>query len=190
MKVAVIGMGYVGLVTAISLAEVGNEIIAIEKNSIKLEKLKLGISPIYEPNIQQYLKKHKENIQFESNYEKLNEDVKVIFICVGTPENKDGTADTRSVYEAINEIIDNNVLAKDIIIVIKSTVPIGTNKDIEKLIKNKTNKNIKIVSNPEFLSQGTAIDDAINPQRIVLGTDSKEAIKILKLVYKKITEDM
>lgn len=88
-------------------------------------------------------------------------------------------------YEAINEIINNNVLAKDIIIVIKSTVPIGTNKDIEKLIKNKTNKNIKIVSNPEFLSQGTAIDDAINPQRIVLGTDSKEAIKILKLVYKK-----
>ena len=185
MKVAVIGMGYVGLVTAISLAEVGNEIIAIEKNSIKLEKLKLGISPIYEPNIQEYLKKHKENIKFESNYEKLNEEVKVIFICVGTPENKDGTADTRSVYEAINEIINNNVLAKDIIIVIKSTVPIGTNKDIEKLIKNKTNKNIKIVSNPEFLSQGTAIDDAINPQRIVLGTDSKEAIKILKLVYKK-----
>lgn len=88
-------------------------------------------------------------------------------------------------YEAINEIINNNVLAKDIIIVIKSTVPIGTNKDIEKLIKNKTNKNIKIVSNPEFLSQGTAIDDAINPQRIVLGTDSKETIKILKLVYKK-----
>lgn len=185
MKVAVIGMGYVGLVTAISLAEVGNEIIAIEKNSIKLEKLKLGISPIYEPNIRGYLKKHKENIQFESNYEKLNEEVKVIFICVGTPENKDGTADTRSVYEAINEIINNNVLAKDIVIVIKSTVPIGTNKDIEKLIKNKTNKNIKIVSNPEFLSQGTAIDDAINPQRIVLGTDSKEAIKILKLVYKK-----
>ena len=185
MKVAVIGMGYVGLVTAISLAEVGNEIIAIEKNSTKLEKLKLGISPIYEPNIQEYLKKYKENIQFESNYENLNEDVKVIFICVGTPENKDGTADTRSVYEAINEIINNNVLAKDIIIVIKSTVPIGTNKDIEKLIKNKINKNIKIVSNPEFLSQGTAIDDAINPQRIVLGTDSKEAIKILKLVYKK-----
>lgn len=107
MKVAVIGMGYVGLVTAISLAEVGNEIIAIEKNSIKLEKLKLGISPIYEPNIQEYLKKHKENIKFESNYEKLNEEVKVIFICVGTPENKDGTADTRSVYEAINEIINN-----------------------------------------------------------------------------------
>lgn len=185
MKVAVIGMGYVGLVTAISLAEVGNEIIAIEKNVTKLEKLKLGISPIYEPNIQEYLKKYKENIQFESNYEKLNEDVKVIFICVGTPENKDGTADTRSVYEAINEIINNNLLAKDIIIVIKSTVPIGTNKDIEKLIENKTNKNIKIVSNPEFLSQGTAIDDAIDPQRIVLGTDSKEAIKILKLVYKK-----
>ena len=185
MKVAVIGMGYVGLVTAISLAEVGNEIIAIEKNSTKLEKLKLGISPIYEPNIQEYLKKYKGNIQFESNYENLNEDVKVIFICVGTPENKDGTADTRSVYEAINEIINNNVLEKDIIIVIKSTVPIGTNKDIEKLINNKTNKNIKIVSNPEFLSQGTAIDDAINPQRIVLGTDSKEAIKILKLVYKK-----
>lgn len=185
MKVAVIGMGYVGLITAISLAEVGNEIIAIEKNSIKLEKLKSGISPIYEPNIQEYLKKHKENIQFESNYEKLNEEVKVIFICVGTPENKDGTADTRSVYEAINEIMNNNVLAKDIIIVIKSTVPIGTNKYIEKLIRNKTNKNIKIVSNPEFLSQGTAIYDAINPQRIVLGTDSKEAIKILKLVYKK-----
>lgn len=185
IKVAVIGMGYVGLVTAISLAEVGNEIIAIEKNSTKLEKLKLGISPIYEPNIQEYFKKYKENIQFESNCENLNEDVKVIFICVGTPENKDGTADTRSVYEAINEIINNNVLAKDIIIVIKSTVPIGTNKDIEKLIKNKTNKNIKIVSNPEFLSQGTAIDDAINPQRIVLGTDSKETIKILKLVYKK-----
>ena len=185
MKVAVIGMGYVGLVTAIGLAEVGNEIIAVEKNSIKLEKLNSGISPIYEPKIQEYLKKHKGNIQFESNYEKLNEEVKVIFICVGTPENKDGTADTKSVYEAIYEIINNNILAKDIIIVIKSTVPIGTNKDIEKLIKNKTSKNIKIVSNPEFLSQGTAIDDAINPQRIVLGTDSEEAIKILKLVYKK-----
>ena len=187
MKVAVVGMGYVGLVTAISLAEVGNKIIAIEKDSIKLEKLKVGISPIYEPSLQEYLKKHKENIQFESNYEKLNEDIKVIFICVGTPENKDGTANTGSVYEVINEIINNNELEKDLIIVIKSTVPIGTNKDIEKLIKNK---NIKIVSNPEFLSQGTAIEDALNPQRIVLGTDSKEAIKTLKLVYKKITENM
>ena len=187
MKIAVIGMGYVGLVTAISLAEAGNEIIAIEKNAIKLEKLKSGISPIYEPNIQQYLKKHKNNIQYISNYKRLTEEVKVIFICVGTPENKDGTADTRNVYEAISEIINNNNLAKDIIIVIKSTVPIGTNKNIQKLIKNKTktNRNIKIVSNPEFLSQGTAIEDAINPQRIVLGTDSKEAIKILKLVYKK-----
>lgn len=187
MKIAVIGMGYVGLVTAISLAEAGNEIIAIEKNAIKLEKLKSGISPIYEPNIQQYLKKHKNNIQYVSNYKRLTQEVKVIFICVGTPENKDGTADTRNVYEAISEIINNNNLAKDIIIVIKSTVPIGTNKNIQKLIKNKTktNRNIKIVSNPEFLSQGTAIEDAINPQRIVLGTDSKEAIKILKLVYKK-----
>lgn len=187
MKIVVIGMGYVGLVTAISLAEAGNEIIAVEKNSVKLKKLKAGISPIYEPNIQEYLEKHKNNIHFVSNYKKIDEEVKAIFICVGTPENKDGTADTRYVYEAINEVINNNILANDIIIVIKSTVPIGTNINVEKLIKDKikNNRKIKIVSNPEFLSQGTAVYDAINPQRIVLGTNSKEAIEILKLAYKK-----
>lgn len=183
MSIAVIGMGYVGLVTLISLAEAGNKVIGIEKDEGKLEKLKLGISPIYEPGIQQYMKKH--NFRFEKNYRDVSDEVDVIFICVGTPQNSDGSVNLNSLYESINEIIDT--IKKDTIVVIKSTVPVGTNKKIKNKLREALNTkvNVEVVSNPEFLSQGTAIYDALNPQRIVLGVESKQAINVMKSIYNK-----
>lgn len=185
MNIAVIGMGYVGLSTAISLAEAKNNIIAIEKDKEKLKKLKNGISPIYEPNIQEYIEKYKDKIKFVSTFKKNWKEIESIFICVGTPENDDGSVNLKYLYEVIDEILNN--IEKSITIIVKSTVPVGTNRKINEMVKNKLKKDIKIeiVSIPEFLSQGSAIYDAINPQRIVVGINSKEAIITIKDIYKK-----
>lgn len=185
MKITVAGAGYVGLVTAVCLAEIGHSVICVDIQEERIKKLNEGYSPIFEPQLEELMLKNKDRLQYTTEGEKAYKEADVIFIGVGTPEKKDGSANLKYVYSVAKDIAES--IEKDTIIVIKSTVPIGTNGKIEKFIKNNLNRNvnIEVVSNPEFLAQGTAINDTLNAQRIVLGVESESAKKTMKLVYDK-----
>ncbi len=183
MKIVVAGTGYVGLVTAVCLSEIGHSITCVDVVEEKINMLKEGKSPIFEPGLEELMHKNKERLTFTLDSKTAYKDAEVIYVGVGTPEKKDGSANLKYVYEVAKEIAES--VAQDVIIVIKSTVPIGTNKKIEKYIKDHLKHDVKIevVSNPEFLSQGTAVKDTMHAQRIVLGVQSKHAEKIMKEVY-------
>ena len=183
MKIVVAGTGYVGLVTAVCLAEVGHTVTCVDVVEEKIKMLNEGKSPIYEPELEELIKKNKDRLSFTLDAKNAYKDTDVIFVGVGTPEKKDGSANLKYVYAVSKEIAEN--IEKDTIIVIKSTVPIGTNKKIEKYIKEHLKKDVKveIVSNREFLWQGTAVKDTLHAQRIVIGVTSKKAENIMKEVY-------
>ena len=184
MKIVVAGTGYVGLVTAVCLSEIGHTVTCVDVIEEKIKMLNEGKSPIYEPGLEELMLKNKKLLNYTLDSKSAYKDADVIFIGVGTPEKKDGSANLKYVYTVAKEIAES--IQKDCIIVVKSTVPIGTNKKVEKFIKdNLKNKELKveIVSNPEFLSQGTAVRDTLHAQRIVLGVPSKHAEKIMKEVY-------
>jgi UDPglucose 6-dehydrogenase len=186
MKIAVIGTGYVGLVTGVCLSEVGHEVICLDINESKIEDLKKGNSPIYEPGIEELILKNLDKglLSFSSQVEEGIRSTDVIYIAVGTPSNQDGTANLTFV-ENVASSIGKSVI-KDTIIVTKSTVPVGTNEWIKDIVNNnKTNEvDIKIVSNPEFLREGSAIYDAFNGDRIIIGSEDEEAIKTLEEINK------
>ena len=183
MKIVVAGTGYVGLVTAVCLSEVGHSVTCVDVNEEKIKILNEGKSPIYEPGLEELMLKNRDLLTFTLDSKNAYKNADVIFIGVGTPEKKDGSANLKYVYEVAKEIAQS--IEKDCIVVVKSTVPIGTNKKIEKYIKDnlKNNVKIEIVSNPEFLSQGTAVKDTLHAQRIVLGVQSKHAENVMKEVY-------
>lgn len=184
MKIVVAGTGYVGLVTAVCLAEIGHQIICVDVDENKIKTLNDGVSPIFEPDLEELMLKNKEKLTYTLDAKNAYKNAEVIFIGVGTPEKKDGSANLKYVYEVVREIAES--IENDCVVVVKSTVPIGTNERVEKIIKeNLKNKQVKveIVSNPEFLSQGTAVRDTLHAQRIVLGVPTKHAEKIMKQVY-------
>ena len=183
MKIVVAGTGYVGLVTAVCLSEVGHSVTCVDVNEEKIKILNEGKSPIYEPGLEELMLKNRELLTFTLDSKNAYKNADVIFIGVGTPEKKDGSANLKYVYEVAKEIAQS--IEKDCIVVVKSTVPIGTNKKIEKYINDNLVNNVKIeiVSNPEFLSQGTAVKDTLHAQRIVLGVQSKHAENVMKEVY-------
>ncbi len=183
MKIVVAGTGYVGLVTGVCLSEVGHSVTCVDVDESKIKILNEGKSPIFEPGLEELMKKNRERLKFTLDSKKAYEDADVIFVGVGTPEKKDGSANLKYVYEVAKEIAEN--VKKDVIVVIKSTVPIGTNKKIEKYLNSnlKNKVRIEVVSNPEFLSQGTAVRDTLHAQRIVIGVNSKFAEKVMKEVY-------
>ena len=185
MKLCMIGTGYVGLVSGVCFSDLGNEVICVDNNQIKINSLKQGKIPIYEPGLEELVLKNYKNksLKFSTN---LNESVKksdIIFICVGTPTKKNGqAADLKQIYNVTREI--GNSINKFKIIVTKSTVPVTTGDEIEKILKrkNKLNK-FSVVSNPEFLREGEAIRDFTFPDRVVVGSNDKKSNKILKLLY-------
>ena len=184
MKIVVAGTGYVGLVTAVCLSEIGHTVTCVDVDENKIKMLNEGKSPIFEPDLEELMFKNKEKLTYTLDSKNAYKNADVIFIGVGTPEKKDGSANLKYVFEVAKEIAES--IEQGCIIVVKSTVPIGTNKKVEKLIKdNLKNKEVKIeiVSNPEFLSQGTAVNDTLHAQRIVLGVPSKHAEKVMKEVY-------
>lgn len=183
MKIVVAGTGYVGLVTAVCLSEIGHTVTCVDVDKEKIEILKSGKSPIYEPGLEELMQKNAELLKYTLNAKNAYKDADVIFIGVGTPEKKDGSANLKYVYEVAKEIAQS--IEKNCVIVVKSTVPIGTNKKIEKFIKANLKNKVKvdIVSNPEFLSQGTAVRDTLYAQRIVIGVQNKNAENIMKQVY-------
>lgn len=186
MKVVITGTGYVGLVTGVCLAGKNHNVICIDIDKNKIEKMKKGKSPIYEPGLEGLMIKNYKNkrLDYSINYKEAYKDADIIMITVGTPEKIDGSANLNFVYEVAKQIAENVI--KDCIVLIKSTVPIGTNDEIEKYINKNLKKDIhiEVVSNPEFLSQGTAIKDTLYAPRIIIGTESENAKKVMKELYK------
>ncbi len=180
-----IGTGYVGLVSGVCFSDLGNTVYCVDKDVKKINLLNKGLVPIYEPGLEEILKKnHKQKrLIFTSDLNKAVQNSDIIFICVGTPTKKSSnSADLKYVFEVVNDL--KKLISKYKIIVTKSTVPVTTGDKIEKILNNlKRKKLIDVVSNPEFLKEGEAIRDFIYPDRVIIGTDSKKANKILKSLY-------
>ena len=183
MKVCVIGTGYVGLVAGTCLAEMGNDVICVDKDEKKLEQLKNGIVPIYEPGLEELIKVNvKENrLTFTNNLKTAVEKSLVCFIAVGTPQGEDGSADLKYVYQ-VAEDIGKSINGYKVIID-KSTVPVGTAEQVTKIIKSHTTEEFDVVSNPEFLKQGAAVDDFLKPDRVIIGSNSQRATEIMQELY-------
>jgi len=185
-KISIIGTGYVGLVTGVCLAEIGHEVVCIDNNKEKIEKLKRGISPIYELGIESLIKKNTQNgnLSFASNVKDGVLNCSVIFICVNTPTQKNGKTDLRYIKAVSKEVAKAMNGYK--VIVSKSTMPVGTSKKIKEIIEKLAPRNAQfdVVSNPEFLKEGTAIDDFLKPDRIVIGVESKKAKEAMIKIYK------
>lgn len=184
MRVAVIGTGYVGLVTGVVLAELGNDVICVDNDPRKIEMLKKGIPPIYEPGIEEMLKRTLEDGYFHvsDNIGDAVEKSEVVFIAVGTPPGPDGTPDLSAVRAVAKEI--GKALRKYTVIVNKSTVPVGSGDVVENILKEQgaPEELFDVVSNPEFLREGSAIYDTLNPDRIVIGAKRREAaVKLVEL---------
>jgi UDPglucose 6-dehydrogenase len=184
-KIAIIGTGYVGLVSGCCLAEAGNEVIAIDVDAVKLEKLKKGISPIFEPGLEELLQKNIKNgrIEFKDSLKNSLEGIDACFVAVGTPHDKKTNEPNLSfVFSALNEILEN--VSGDLLIVNKSTVPLGTAEKMKDVIESKNSEyKISLCSNPEFLSQGSAVKDFMEPHRILIGVEDKKSEEILRDVY-------
>ena len=186
MKIVVAGTGYVGLVTGACLAEVGHNVTCVDIDEKKIQRMKQGISPIYEPGLDQLLKKNNDNrkLDFTTDYKNAYKDADLVFIGVGTPEREDGSANLDYVFDVCKQISAN--IEKDCLVVVKSTVPVGTNDKVEAFLKEnlKNGVNVEVASNPEFLAQGTAVLDTLYAKRIVIGVESEKAENILKEIYK------
>ena len=185
MKLCMIGTGYVGLVSGVCFSDLGNTVYCVDKDINKINSLNKGLVPIYEPGLEEILKKNykQKRLFFTTDLKKAVFNSDVIFICVGTPTKKNSnSADLKYVFNVTREL--KKIIKKYKIIVTKSTVPVTTGDKIEKILKNLKNKKlIDVVSNPEFLREGEAIRDFIYPDRVIIGTDSKKANKILKSLY-------
>ena len=185
MKLCMIGTGYVGLVSGVCFADLGNEVICVDNNADKINLLKKGKIPIYEPGLSELVIKNFKNkrLNFSTNLKKSVSDSDIIFICVGTPSKKgSSTADLSQIYNVAKEI--SSSINKFKIVITKSTVPVTTGDEIEKILSRKNNKNkFSVVSNPEFLREGEAIRDFIYPDRVVIGTLDKKSSRILKNLY-------
>ncbi len=183
MRITVIGTGYVGLVVGACLADMGNDVICVDKDAQKLEKLKNGIIPIYEPGLDELVKSNvlEDRLTFSTNLDNAVKVSEVCFIAVGTPQGEDGSADLQYVYQVAKSIAESMNGYK--VIVDKSTVPVGTADNVTKLIKENTTYPFDVVSNPEFLKQGNAVDDFLHPDRVVIGSNSEKATRIMQDIY-------
>ncbi|MGN1185823.1 MAG: nucleotide sugar dehydrogenase, partial [Methanobrevibacter wolinii] len=179
MNITVIGTGYVGLVTGACFSNMGNKVYCVDVIKEKIEGLKNNILPIYEPHLETIVKDNQKrgDLIFTTNLKEALDNTNIIFIAVGTPMSKDGSANLDYIFQAAENIADN--IKHDSLIVIKSTVPVGTGFKVKELIesrlrKNKSNVKIDIASNPEFLKEGTAVEDCLHPDRVVLGAEKPE----------------
>lgn len=186
-KIAIAGTGYAGLVTGVCLAEIGHSVICVDKDSTKVEILKKGSSPIYEPGLEEMLKRNLEagTISFTASSSEGYKDAEIIIITVGTPKTKDGLLDLHYINQVSIEI-GQSIVRPDVIIVTKSTVPAGTSEKIKEWIKlhSPQKLNFHIAANPEFLRQGSAIHDMFHGDRIIIGSESEYALNCLEDLYK------
>jgi UDPglucose 6-dehydrogenase len=185
MKVAVLGTGYVGLSTGVCLSEIGHQVICIDIDEQKINLLRAGISPIYEPGLEELLTKNAaaDRLLFTTSHSEAFEGAEIIIIAVGTPQRNDGGADLAYLEQAARDI--TNHIKQDAIVVIKSTVPVGTSECIKKIIEEQCSMGfmIDIISNPEFLRQGSAIIDTMHADRIIIGAEDKKAAEKVREMY-------
>ncbi|SDF53740.1 UDPglucose 6-dehydrogenase [Sporolituus thermophilus DSM 23256] len=195
MKIAVVGTGYVGLVAGACFAEIGNTVWCVDKDEAKITNLEAGLLPIYEPGLPEMVAKNVANgrLHFSAALQPALAQAELCFITVGTPPRADGAADLSQVYTVAQEI--GQLLDHHLIVVNKSTVPVGTAEIVRSIIaqelkrRGQENVTFAVVSNPEFLREGRAINDFMRPDRVVIGTDSNEAAKIMKELYQPIVRD-
>jgi UDPglucose 6-dehydrogenase len=188
MDVTIIGCGYVGLVTGTCLAAIGHTVRGVEKDAKKLKTLMDGHCPIFEPGLQELMQEHYASgqLQFTENVKAAVRDAEVVFLCVGTPPKPDGTVDMSYLEAAGKEVCDALAELKNeymVTIVVKSTVPAGTNRKLYNFLREQTKAYVQVVSNPEFLKEGTAVQDCMNPDRIVIGGESPEAFRMMRRLY-------
>lgn len=189
MKIVVVGTGYVGLVTGVCLADMGLFVSCVDIDKTKIDKLKEGILPIYEPGLDEIVSRNFSNgrLDFSINIKDKVKDADVIFIAVGTPPDEDGSADLVHVLSVAKDI--GETISKYTVVVTKSTVPVGTAEKVRKVIEKELNQRnsdvtFGMVSNPEFLKEGSAIDDFMKPDRIIIGVDSEKAENVMRKIYK------
>ena len=187
MKVAVVGTGYVGLVAGACFAESGNDVVCVDKDDAKIRTLKRGKMPIYEPGLEELVRRNRQEgrLSFTTMLPKAVRDSTIIFIAVGTPQDEDGSADLRHVLGVAAEIAKAMDGYK--VIVDKSTVPVGTSERVREVIRRGTTHPFSVVSNPEFLKQGAAIDDFMKPDRVVIGAEDARAQEIMLELYSPFT---
>ena len=183
MKISVIGTGYVGLVVGTCFAETGNTVVCADIDTEKVAMLQAGGVPIYEPGLEELIRRNcsEDRLSFTTDVAQAVKDATVIFIAVGTPMDEDGSADLNYVLKVAETIGDNMDGYR--VIVDKSTVPVGTSRKVAEMIKSRTNQPFDVVSNPEFLKEGTAIDDFMKPDRVVIGANDSRATEIMKELY-------
>ncbi len=179
MKISIIGAGYVGLVTGTCLADSGNEVACLDNDPEKIAALRQGEVPIYEPGLTELIKNNARagRLRFTDDPAKAVAGARCIFICVGTPQRDDGSANLEYVRACCLEIAPH--LAEDAIVVVKSTVPVGANRQVASWLKEAAGRDIATASNPEFLKEGAAIDDFTKPDRVVVGADSEDVVAVL-----------
>ena len=185
MKLCIIGTGYVGLVSGVCFSDIGNKVYCVDKDKKKIDLLNNGKVPIYEPGLEEILKKNhrQKKLIFTTDLKKAVDNSDIIFICVATPTKKNtNSAELKYVFNVVREL--KKIIKSYKIIITKSTVPVSTGDKIENILTNlKKRKLVDVVSNPEFLREGEAIRDFIYPDRVVIGTDSSKANKVLKSLY-------
>src|SRR5438128_7097424 len=183
MNIAVIGTGYVGLVAGSCFAESGNDVWCVDNDAGKIESLKKGVIPIYEPGLPEIVERNlrEERLTFTTDLDGAVKKSFVIFIAVGTPTTPSGAADLTAVFSVAAAI--GRAMDRYKVIVVKSTVPVGTSEKIRELLKKETQHQFDLLSNPEFLKQGAAVEDFMKPDRVVLGTDEVRAAEIVRDLY-------
>lgn len=181
MEIAVVGTGYVGLVAGVCFADVGHKVTCVDNNPDKINALNDGKIPIFEPGLEDILKSAKSRLTFTMDLEKALDSSEVVFIAVGTPETADGSADLGPTFSVLEGICKTAKSPK--IIVLKSTVPVGTNKKVQDYINQNSSHAHEVVNNPEFLKEGAAIDDFLRPDRVVIGCKSENAQKVMGKIY-------
>ena len=187
MKITVVGTGYVGLVVGACLAETGNDVVCVDVNESKIRALRRGRVPIYEPGLDELVRRNltKQRLVFSTALRRVARVADIVFIAVGTPPGEDGSADVQYVLAAARDV--GRAMKGYTVIAIKSTVPVGTAQQVRDVIGRETTESFSVVSNPEFLKQGTAVEDFLKPDRVVVGLQDPQAGKLMRTLYKPFT---
>src|SRR5262245_30332201 len=187
MKIAVVGTGYVGLVLGACLSENGNDVVCVDKDQSKVATLRSGRMPIYEPGLEELVRRNTEleRLSFATDSSRAVKVSDIVFIAVGTPQGEDGSADLQHVLAVARDI--GRAIEKYTVIVDKSTVPVGTARRVQEVIANETSVPFSVVSNPEFLKQGAAIEDFMKPDRVVIGCDDERSAELMQELYAPFT---
>lgn len=188
MNITIVGTGYVGLVTGTCLADFGNKVFCVDIDTEKVEKMRSGIVPIYEPGLEEVFNRNVQagRLEFTTDLPEVLPHSEVIFLALPTPPGEDGSADLSYVKAVAKDI--GRLMKKYKVIVNKSTVPVGTADEVAAVLKNETNLEFDVISNPEFLREGYAVDDFMKPSRVIVGTQSERAVDAMRKIYKPLTD--